>query len=246
MPYTGLGAYSQNQINPLAFTVNQAALAQINQAAVALYSERRFLLAATSSYAAALALQTKLGHIGIVLNYDGFKNYNENKIGLAYAKSLGTKADVGIQFNYSTNRIPAYGKASAINVEAGAILHISDNLNAGFQMCNPFKTKPGYSGEEKPATALRGGLGYDASANFFISAEIIKEEDKPVNVTAGFQYQFVKQFFVRCGFMSESAAAFAGAGLGFKNLRLDISGSYHPQLGFSPGFLVIVNFGNEK
>jgi hypothetical protein len=29
-------------------------------------------------------------------------------------------------------------------------------------------------------------------------------------------------------------------------MRLDVSGSYHPQLGFSPGVLFITNFGNKN
>ena len=48
--------------------------------------------------------------------------------------------------------------------------------------------------------------------------------------------------FVKAGFISESGTPYAGAGIGWKNLRLDISSSYHPQLGFSPGILLIMNF----
>lgn len=36
-------------------------------------------------------------------------------------------------------------------------------------------------------------MGYDASDNFYFSAEIIKEEDK-VNVTGGLQYHFKNSF----------------------------------------------------
>jgi opacity protein-like surface antigen len=85
-------------------------------------------------------------------------------------------------------------------------------------------------------------LGYDASDNFFISSEIIKEEEKSVNVIAGLQYHFAKQFFAKAGFISESTTVYAGAGVAWKNLRLDVSSSYHPQLGFSPGLLLIMNF----
>ena len=90
------------------------------------------------------------------------------------------------------------------------------------------------------------GFGYDASDNFFISADIVKEEDKPINVVAGLQYNFAKQFFARAGFMSESGTAFTGLGVAWKNFRLDVSGSYHPQLGFSPGIMLLTNFGKEK
>jgi hypothetical protein len=246
LPYAGLSAYSTFQNNPLSFTGNQAALAKTENAGIGIYGERRFLLAATSAYTLAMALPTKQGNFGIQVNYSGFKNFNENKIGLAYARSLGSKADVGIQFNYYGYRIPGYGNASTIYAEAGAILHLSDKLNAGVHVYNPVGGKLGKEGDEKLASAYKLGLGYDASENFFVSAEISKEEDKPVNVIAGIQYQFAKQFFVRAGFLSESATAFAGAGVSWKNIRLDVAGSYHPQLGFSPGILLSTKLGNKK
>ena len=99
LPYTSLSGYSNKQNDAFSFTSNQAALANTKQTSVGVFGERRFLLAETSSYAAALAIPTKLGNVGVSMNYAGFKNFNENKIGLAYARSLGKKVDIGVQFN---------------------------------------------------------------------------------------------------------------------------------------------------
>ncbi len=241
-PYISLSAYSSKQNDPLSFTGNQAALAQLKSAGIGVFGERRFLLSETSVYTLGASLPTRLGNFGIQLNYAGFKNFNENKIGLAYARKLGKLIDVGVQFNYYGYRIPAYGNASTLNFEIGAMLHLSDRFNAGIHIYNPVGGKLGKSKDEKLASTYKFGLGYDASDRFFISSEIIKEEDKAVNVIAGLQYHFAKQFFVKAGFISESATAYAGAGVAWKNLRLDISSGYHPQLGFSPGLLLIINF----
>lgn len=247
MPYISLGAYSQQQKDVFSFVNNQAALAGVQSPGVGVYGERRFMLQENSSYSLAGVLPTSKGNFGVQMNYSGFKNFNENKIGLAYARSLGKRVDVGIQFNYYGYRIPVYGNASAINFEAGAIMHFSDKFSGGFHVYNPVGGKIGKSGDEKLASAYKFGLGYDATENFFISTEIIKEEDKQINVVGGIQYQFMKQFIVRAGFVSETGSAFAGAGLVWKNLRLDVSGSYHPQLGFTPGILLMTNFkGKEK
>jgi hypothetical protein len=246
LPYIGLSAYSTQQTNPLSYTANQAALAKVKQAGVGLYGEKRFLLAATNAYALAVAMPTKMGNFGVQLHYAGFKNFNENKIGLAYATSLGNSVDAGIQFNYYSYHIPAYGNASSINFEAGAIIHFTSKLNGGIHIYNPVGGKLSNTDNEKLAASYKIGLGYDASENFFVSGEIIKEEDKPVNIVAGFQYHFAKQFFARAGFVSGSSAPFAGAGIGWKNMRLDVSGSYHPQLGISPGVLLIIHFGKKK
>ena len=241
-PYLSLSAYSSKQNDPLSFTGNQAALAQLKSAGIGVFGERRFLLSETSVYTLGASLPTRLGNFGIQLNYAGFKNFNENKIGLAYARKLGKLLDVGVQFNYYGYRIPAYGNASTLNFEIGALLHLTDRFNAGIHVYNPVGGKLGKSKDEKLASAYKFGLGYDASDKFFISSEIIKEEDKPVNVIAGLQYHLAKQFFIKAGFISESTTAYAGAGVVWKNLRLDISSSYHPQLGFSPGLLFTMNF----
>ena len=244
-PYSSLSAYSVQQNDALSFTGNQAALALTKQAGIGIFGERRFMLKETSVYTLGAAVPTRLGNIGIQLQYAGFKNFRENKIGLAYARKLGKLVDVGVQFNYYGYSIPAYGKASAINFEMGALFHLTGKLTAGIHVYNPIGGKLGKDKEEKIAAAYKIGLGYDASDRFFISSEIIKEEDKAVNVIAGLQYQFAKQFFAKAGFLSETGTAYAGAGIGWKNLRLDISSSYHPQLGFSPGILLIMHFKSK-
>ena len=241
-PYISLSAYSLKQNDPLSFTGNQAALARVKSAGVGVFGERRFVLSETSVYTLGASLPTRLGNFGIQLNYAGFKNFNENKIGLAYARRLGKLVDIGVQFNYYGYRIPSYGNASTINFEIGAMLHLTDRLNAGIHVYNPVGGKLGKNSDEKLAASYKFGLGYDASDRFFISSEIIKEEDKAVNVIVGMQYHFAKQFFVKAGFISESTTAYAGAGVAWKNLRVDISSGYHPQLGFSPGLLLIINF----
>ena len=246
MPYTSLGAYSTKQADVFSFGNNQAALASVKTTSVGIYGERRFLLSETSLYSLAAAIPTSLGNFGLQLNYSGFKNFNESKIGLAYSRSLGSKLDIGVQFNYYGYRIPTYGNASTINFEAGAIVHFSEKLNGGIHIYNPVAGKLGKSSDEKLAAAYKLGLGYDASDNFYVSAEIIKEEDKPVNVTGGIQYHFKKQFFVRAGFVSETTSGFGGVGIAWKNLRLDIAANYHPQLGFSPGLLLIANFKGKN
>ncbi len=249
-PYTSLSAYSQQQNDPVSFTGNQAALAGTKRAGIGVFGERRFMLKETSVYTLGASLPTRLGNFGVQINYAGFKNFRENKFGLAYARKLGKLVDVGVQFNYYGYSIPAYGNASAINFEIGAMLHLTGKLNAGIHVYNPVGGKLGKTSTspspEKLAAAYKAGLGYDASDKFFISSEIIKEEDKAINVIAGLQYRFAKQFFAKAGFITESTTAYAGAGIGWKNIRLDVSSSYHPQLGFSPGILLIVNFKAKK
>lgn len=242
--YLGLGAYSTQHNDVFSFTNNQAALAKIDGPAIGVYGERRFLLTETSVYTAALAIPSKMGNFGVSMKYSGFKNYNESQIGLAYGRSLGSKVDIGVQFNYYGYRVPSYDNASTVNVEIGAMVHLSERLNLGLHVYNPVGGKFSKT-DEKLTSAYKVGLGYDASERFFISTEIVKEQDFPVNMNVGMQYRFAKQFFARGGVATATSTAYAGVGIAWNSFRLDVSGSYHPQLGLSPGLLLIMNFGKK-
>ena len=244
--YIGLGAYSINHIDVFSFSSNQAALAQIKNPAIGVYGERRFLLDATNMYSAVFAFPTKQGNFGVQVDYFGFKNYNESQIGLAYARSLGSRLDIGVKFNYYSFRIPAYQHSSAVNFEIGAIAHLTSKLNAGIHFYNPVGGHLSKTNNEKLGSIYKFGVGYEASESFLVSAEIVKQEDLPVNVNAGVQYNFLKQFFAKVGIASENESPYAGAGVSWNNMRLDMSVSYHPQLGLSPGLMLIVNFKSKE
>ena len=245
-PYLGLGAYSNNHVDVFSFHANQAALAEIKTLSVGIYGEKRFLLNELGLYNAAVALPTSSGDFGFDTRYYGFVDYNESQVGLAYGRKLGRKIDIGIQFNYYNVRIAGYGNASALNFELGTIFHLTDNLNAGLEVYNPVGSSLGKQDDEKLASSYSMGLGYDASEKFFMSIEIEKEEDKPINVTAGFQYKFLPQVLARIGISTATSSLYFGIGFGLKLVRLDVTASYHPQLGITPGLSLIFNTRSLK
>jgi hypothetical protein len=241
--YTGLGAYSINHTDVFSFTSNQASLAQLKNISAAVYGERRFLLSELNNYTAAIGIKTSSGNFGLKAGYFGFSDYNETQLGLAYGRKLGSKVDAGAQFNYNGIRIGGiYGSASAISFEVGAIMHITEKLHTGIHVNNPVGGKFGKDQQEKLASVYSFGIGYDASEKFFIGAEIEKEEDRRENVNAGIQYKFIPQLMARIGMSSAASTAWIGLGLTIKSFRLDVTTNYHPQLGISPGLLLLFNF----
>ncbi len=203
------------------------------------------MLKESGLYNAAVAIPTHSGNFGLDARYYGFADYNETQLGLAYARSLGSKVDVGVQFNYYAVRVAGYGNASTVNFEIGTILHLTDKLNAGVHVYNPVAGKLGKNEEEKLASLYSAGIGYEASDKFFTSFELEKEEDKPVNVNAGLQYKFLPQLLARAGVSTSASSMYLGIGFGWKSIRLDATASYHPQLGITPGILMIVPLSSK-
>jgi hypothetical protein len=244
--YIHTGAYSSNFTDAFSFISNQAALTEQKQASVGIYSERRFSLQELSNYTAAIAVPTSAGGFGFEANYFGFSDYNESQLGLAYAKKLGKFISIGVQFNYYSIQIAGYGNANTVNFETGLIIHPTEKLTAGFHVYNPVGGGFEKNTNEKLASLYNAGFGYEASSQVFVSAEIIKEENKPVNVNAGIQYIFAGQFFARAGIITESTSPYGGLGLHWKEFRVDATVSHHPQLGFTPGFLIIYEFKKKE
>lgn len=244
--YLGLGAYSIHHVDVFSVTSNQAALAQIKNISVGFYGEKRFLLAQTNMFSAIIAVPTKDGNFAFQADYFGFKNYNESQLGIAYARSVGKNLDLGIKFNYYSFRIPGFESPSTVNFEIGAIAHLTKKLNAGIHFYNPVGGRLSKTENDKLSSVYSFGLGYEASNNFLISVEMVKQEDLPVNVNVAMQYDFAKQFFARFGIATQNGSPFAGAGVCWNNFRLDVCASYHPQLGISPGFMLIMNFKKKK
>ncbi|HEV8506096.1 MAG TPA: hypothetical protein VGQ53_11870 [Chitinophagaceae bacterium] len=244
--YIRVGAYSNTHVDVFSFHANQAALAKMKNVSAGIYGEKRFLLNEMGLYNVAMTLPTSSGNFGFDARYYGFSDYNESQVGLAYARNLGRKLDIGVQFNYYNVRIAGYGNASAINFEIGTILHLTDNLNAGMHVYNPVGGSLGKSGEEKLASVYSAGIGYEGSEKFFLSIEIEKEEDEPVNVNAGLQYTFLPQLSTRIGISTAMSSIFFGIGFGLKMIRVDVTTSYHPQLGITPGLSLIFNIHSLK
>lgn len=244
--YTGLGAYSTHHVDVFSLAANQASLAQLQQGAVGIFGERRFMQTELSNYTAIAALLTRSGNFGLKANYAGFSDYHESQIGLAYARKLGTKIDIGAQFNYNGIQIAGYGNATALSFELGAILHLTDKLHSGIQISNPVGGKYGKNKDEKLSSLYTFGIGYDASEKLLVSAEVQKEEDQPVNVNTGVQYRFLPQFMARVGVATSTSSLWAGVGFKLKSFRIDITSGYHPQLGFTPGVLLLFQFNQKK
>lgn len=244
--YPAIGAYSKNVADPFSMIINPASLANIKSSGAGVYGERRFLLEALNQYTAVGGFKTSSGNFGLQADYFGYSNYNETQLGLGYGRSLGSKVDVGVKFNYYNLRIPAYSSVSTFHFEAGVVMHLSEKLHAGFSVFNPVGGELNKETKEKIASVYRGGFGYEASDKFFITAEIIKEENKNVGVNAAFQYALIQQLLLRGGINTLNEQPFIGVGLKLGQLRLDFATNYHPQLGISPAVMLLFNFSKPE
>jgi hypothetical protein len=244
--YTSVGTYSKNFVDAFSWNSNQAALAALKKPAAAVYAENRFLLKELNQYAGAVILPTGFGGLGLGLQHFGGTVFRHSQLGLGFGKRLGEKIDVGVQFNYNVISLAGYGSSNTLNFELGSIWHISSKMHTGFHVYNPVGGKFGKRKEEKLATVYQAGLGYEFSDHLFISSSFSKTEGMPVNIMLAMQYSFASQFFSRAGIGSNTGNYFWGMGVQWSLARLDIVGSYHPQLGWTPACMLLFNFNQNQ
>ncbi len=243
--YAGTGAYSINHTDIFSMTANQASLARLEQAAAAVFGEKRFMLNELNAFNAVAGITTGSGNFGLNTAYAGFAEYNETEIGVSYARKLGDMMSIGAQFSYNGIRAATYGSAVAVGAELGVILHLSEKIHTGFHIANPVGGKFGKESQEKLASVYTAAIAYEASEKFYCSIEVIKEENQPVDVQSAMQYKFMPQLLGRAGFSAATSSAWLGAGLSFKSFRFDVTSQFHPQLGITPGLLLLFLF-NKK
>lgn len=240
-PVAQLLAYSSSHSSPYAIVSNQASLARIHTIAAAVYGEKRFALKELSQYTATVSIPTTSGNFGIRADHFGDLSYNESGIGLAYGRKLGEKIDIGVQFNYYNFKTQGYGSASSINAEGGVLFHLTESFNIGFHMYNPSGNQLGKKAGENLPSIYAAGFGYDVSSKVFIGASIEKQEDQPLNLNAGMHYYFGDKLSACGGIGSATSSYYIGFGVVLKTLQLNVLASMHPQLGVTPGLLLIFN-----
>ncbi len=110
------------------------------------------------------------------------------------------EGECGVQFNYNMMHVAGYGNDGAVGFEVASQWRVNSALVTGIHIVNPAGGRFRNHAEEKLAAVYQFGAGYEVSKQLFLSAELTKEEDRPVNVQAGLQYMAVPdKLFLRTG-----------------------------------------------
>jgi hypothetical protein len=245
--YPTLGAYSTQVVDVFSTRNNVAAMASLKQSAAGAYGERRYMLDDLNLFAASGALLTRSGNFGLHAGYAGGNGLSQTQFTLNYGRKINRLVDVGAGFHYLQLTQPSfYGNAAAITASFGVMLHLTDKVHTGFSAYNPLRSA--WSGDKDARLPARYGFGFgfDASDKLFLGAVLIMEESQPVDVQLGLQYAIIPQLFFRGGFATQNSSYYVGLGWQLSGFRVDIATSYHQQLGFSPGVLLLANFGKRK
>ncbi|HEY0272101.1 MAG TPA: hypothetical protein VGC22_02900, partial [Chitinophaga sp.] len=234
----GLGVYSHHFQQVFSTVQHPAALARQGAFTAGVYTERRFLLKATNVYAAAIAVPAGPGGFGLNVQHFGYADYQEQQLGFGYGRHLGKLVAIGLQTDYFVKSIAGYGKAAVTTFNGGIMVQVSPQVQLGMDVFNPVQRRLDKPGEEQLAALYTLGAGYEGS-QFYISAALTAQQQQPLLTRVAAEYVLVKQLALQAGIATNAQYNFAGISLRWSRLRIDMAGSYHPQLGITPSATLI-------
>ncbi|MCP4440918.1 MAG: hypothetical protein GY810_18510 [Aureispira sp.] len=213
---------------------NQAGLGFLEHMSFTAYGERRFLADGLNSFLFAGAYpHKKFGTFGLSVNYFGFQGYNEQKVGLAYARKLFKRMSLGVQVDYLGTRIAEYGSAHAVTFELGVLVKITDQFSLGAHTYSPIRIK--LPNQDFIPGNIKIGAAYQPGESVVLTAELEKGLDNhPFIGRFGVEYWPVHAFAIRAGVSTDPVLASFGMGVRFKGLYIDVAANYHMVLGFTP------------
>ena len=177
---------------------NQAGLTEVNDFAVDLIAEKRFNLEELSTFSLAIAKSLKAGTFSFMISSFGFTEYNEQKMGLGYARKLSENISLGGQLDLLRINIAQFGNGNYFTFELGLNYKINNEFSIGTHIFNPGRVT--IAENTLLGTRFRMGLKYTPSAKVFLITEVDKLIDR--NITEfkfGISYQMAQEVQLRFG-----------------------------------------------
>lgn len=214
---------------------NQAGIALITNPMVGICYENKFMLKEISNKSIAAIFPTKFGVLGASYNHFGYHLYNQQKIGLAYARSFSKYFRVGVQLDYLITSLGNnYGNNSNITFELGIQSDVSKKITLGAWVYNPIHVQLADYNNEKIPIVMRFGFLWNLAKNTMITIEAEKNTSiSPIVIRGGVEYSIKKKYYFRGGFSTSNEIFSFGAGIIIKNIAFDISSIMHETMGFS-------------
>lgn len=217
---------------------NQAGLAKIKHLTIGGTFHNRLWMKELSSSSGLFVLPVHTSVFAFSLYQFGQTFFRQEKLALAYARSLNPRLDIGIQFNYYRFFLAEENQSIGTpGLELGFQYQLTDQLLLGFHALNPYQTKlQTLSGNYSYPSRYNLGAYFQLSEAFGFATELQKEHLHPITIKTGMEYDIANRLFIRTGIAGKPYQLSAGMGFEVNKLKIDLAVAYNQFLGNSPSF----------
>lgn len=232
--FTSMASSGVSLQNVWSMQQNQAGLAGIKKITIAVAFEKPFAGYELNTQSAVIALPVKNYVFGLSFQRYGFASYNEQRASISYSRGFGNRLFAALNFNYHILQINGYGSAQTYSVEAGLQYRFNDQLFIGAHTANPNQSdyEPGVSSVIPARFQLGASYRFSEKVLMAVSAE--KYFHHEIDSRLGLEYQIIELLALRGGISANPFKQYAGFGLNYQRLKMDVAASSHPVLGYSP------------
>ena len=216
---------------------NQALLAKNNSFCFGIDYNNRFNISQLGTRTAGLIIPSGRTSIGLIYSHFGYADFQRNMTGVACGLKLSDKLSAGAQVDYFAEIAPGeYENIHLVTGEAGVVLSASENTTIGIHLFNPV---PASVRKNYMPVTLRIGAGTFINNILFAGAEAEMSSESRMLLRMGFEYEAVKNFWLRSGFCTENNSFLFGTGYLAKFVQLDLAFSTHQKLGITSSVSLI-------
>lgn len=213
---------------------NPAGMAHQQYFGIGISYENRFFMKELSFYNAALVMPAKIGTFGLSMSRFGFENFNENKLGLSYARAFGPYLKMGLKLDYLLFKFTDdYEKRRTATFELGIQSDITSDLCVGVYIFNPINVQLKTIHNERVPVIFRFGLSYKVTKDFMMTSEVEYNSESRLDYRFGLEYNTLKEFYIRVGVRTNPATACVGVGYTLSRVIIDISATMNQYIGVS-------------
>lgn len=214
---------------------NQALTTQFDVTYIELYSSLPFAIKELGTHSIFAATPLLRGVSSVQYQYFGYKNYNENRTGIAYARQLSKKVSIGVQINWLRTAMPApYKTKNNIVAEVGLSYRINRFLNFGAHIFNPTQSKHNSDKQETATTAIRAGIAYYPVEQIIFCLEIVQSLGFKTTFRTAVDLRVTQFINVQAGYDHNNRTISFGTGAKIKDITINMAAGYHNLLGYTP------------
>lgn len=231
----GMANASSTLQGPWAIFQNQAGLSNVESLSAGVFYQSRFGLPELSTVGLGVASPLGDGVIGLSYSRFGQTAFRKQKIGLAYARKLGEKLDVGVQFDYIGVWLGgAYGSTDVFTFEGGAQYQLNEEVMLAVHIFNPINANLSDFNDEDLPSFLRAGLQYKLSEKLKLTSEVRKRIDQDFALAVGVEYMAVDNLYLRAGASGNPSRIAFGIGYRTSLFQIDVAAISTQTLGYGP------------
>jgi hypothetical protein len=216
---------------------NQALLAFNNSTGFGINYENRFGIKELGTRTAGIMVPAGKASVGAAYAHFGYTDFKRDVAGIACGLKLSEKIAAGVQIDYFSERTSGeYNNNQCITFETGLIVSPSENIKIGIHLFNPV---PNSLRKNNQPLSLTVGAGIVLSKILFAGVETEMSSGSELLLRTGFEYEAVKNLWLRAGFSTKNNSFCFGTGYQFGNIILDLGFTTHDRLGVTSSLSLI-------